>query len=80
MQPHAPRHDGELRTTDLMKVEQPETLAAPDAYSSNWIAGRSERVITYQRNYDEDGRVILSAAPVSQDDPKCSGEKILSVA
>lgn len=58
------KHQDELRTTDLMKIEQHETLAAPDAYGSNWLSGRSAKVITYHRNYGEDGRVILSAARV----------------
>ena len=47
-----------------MKVEQHETLAAPDSYGSNWLSGRSAKVITYHENYGEDGRVILSAARV----------------
>lgn len=58
------KHSDELRTTDLMKVEQHETLAAPDAYGSNWLSGRSAKVITYHKKYGEDGRVILSAARV----------------
>lgn len=58
------KHQDELRTTDLMKVEQHETLAAPDAYGSNWISGRSAKVITYHKDFGEDGRVILSAARV----------------
>lgn len=58
------RHADELKTTDLMKVEQHETLAAPDAYGSNWLSGRSAKVITYHEKYGEDGRVILSAARV----------------
>lgn len=58
------KHSDELKTTDLMKVEQHETLAAPDAYGSNWLSGRSAKVITYHKNYGEDGRVILSAARV----------------
>ncbi|MGG6895816.1 hypothetical protein [Rhizobium sp. BR 315] len=47
-----------------MKVEQHETLAAPDAYGSNWLSGRSAKVITYHKEFGEDGRVILSAARV----------------
>jgi hypothetical protein len=47
-----------------MKVEQHETLAAPDAYGSNWLSGRSAKVITYHKRWGEDGRVILSAARV----------------
>lgn len=58
------KHADELKTTDLMKVEQHETLAAPDAYGSNWLSGRSAKVITYHKEYGEDGRVILSAARV----------------
>lgn len=58
------KHGDELKTTDLMKVEQHETLAAPDAYGSNWLSGRSAKVITYHKRFGEDGRVILSAARV----------------
>jgi hypothetical protein len=58
------KHSDELKTTDLMKVEQHETLAAPDAYGSNWLSGRSAKVITYHKAFGEDGRVILSAARV----------------
>lgn len=58
------KHTDELKTTDLMKVEQHETLAAPDAYGSNWLSGRSAKVITYDINFGEVGRVILSAARV----------------
>lgn len=58
------KHSDELITTDLMKVEQHETLAAPDAYGSNWLSGRSAKVITYHKQFGEDGRVILSAARV----------------
>lgn len=58
------KHSDELKTTDLMKVEQHETLAAPDAYGSNWLSGRSAKVITYHKRFGEDGRVILSAARV----------------
>ena len=58
------RHQDELKTTDLMKVEQHETLAAPDAYGSNWLSGRSAKVITYHKDFGEDGRVTLSAARV----------------
>jgi hypothetical protein len=58
------KHSDELKTTNLMKVEQHETLAAPDSYGSNWLSGRSAKVITYHDQYGEDGRVILSAARV----------------
>lgn len=58
------KHSDELKTTDLMRVEQHETLAAPDAYGANWLSGRSAKVITYHKKWGEDGRVILSAARV----------------
>lgn len=58
------KHSDDLTTTDLMKVEQHETLAAPDAYGSNWLSGRSAKVITYHKVWGEDGRVTLSAARV----------------
>lgn len=58
------KHSDDLKTTDLMKVEQHETLAAPDVYGSNWLSGRSAKVITYHKEFGEDGRVILSASRV----------------
>jgi len=61
----AHKHSDELKTTDLMKVEQHETLAAPDAYGSNWMSGRSAKVITYHREFGECGRNTITAAMVS---------------
>lgn len=58
------KHSDELKTTDLMKVEQHETLAAPDAYGSNWLSGRSAKVINYHKTWGEVGRVTISAARV----------------
>ncbi len=72
------KHSDELKTTDLMKVEQHETLAAPDVYGSNWLSGRSAKVITYHKDFGEDGRVILSAARVMKSWPTAdndNGEK-----
>ncbi|QFT69588.1 hypothetical protein FIU93_22575 [Labrenzia sp. THAF35] len=66
------KHADELKTTDLMKVEQHETLAAPDAYGSNWLSGRSAKVITYHKRFGEDGRVTLSAARVMQGASTCA--------
>lgn len=68
------KHSDELKTTDLMKVEQHETLAAPDAYGSNWLSGRSAKVITYHKQFGEDGRVILSAARVMGSWPKAAND------
>jgi hypothetical protein len=59
------KHSDELRTTNLMKVEQHETLAPPDAYGSNWLSGRSAKVITYSRRYGEVGRVTLTPEMVA---------------
>jgi len=55
-------HSDELKSTNLMKVERHETLAAPDAYSSKggWLSGRSAKVITYHEKYGEVGRNILT--------------------
>jgi len=49
------RHSDALLTKNLMKVEQHETLAAPDAHESNggWPTGRSAKVITYSRHFGE---------------------------
>jgi hypothetical protein len=61
------RHADELRSTPLMKVEQHETLAAPDAYAANggWLSGRSAKVITYSKTRGEIFRSILSAEMVA---------------
>ena len=55
-------HNDELKTTNLMKVERHETLAAPDAYAANggWLSGRSAKVITYSSRHGEVSRVTLS--------------------
>lgn len=55
-------HSDELKTTNLMKVERHETLAAPDAYAANggWLSGRSAKVITYSARHGEVSRLTLS--------------------
>lgn len=70
------KHSDELITTDLMKVERHETLAAPDVYGSNWLSGRSAKVITYHKAWGEDGRVILSAARVMQSWPTPANDNV----
>jgi uncharacterized protein (DUF736 family) len=60
------KHSDELLTTNLMKVEQHETLAAPDAYGANWLSGRSAKVIHYHREHGEVGRNTITAAMVMQ--------------
>lgn len=59
-------HSDELKSTNLMKVERHETLAAPDAYASNggWLSGRSAKVITYSSEWGEVSRLTLSASMV----------------
>ena len=61
------KHADELKSTNLMKVEQHETLAAPDAYAANggWLSGRSAKVITYHRHFGEVGRVTLTPEMVA---------------
>jgi hypothetical protein len=62
-------HSDELKSTNLMKVERHETLAAPDAYAANggWLSGRSAKVITYHKKFGEVGRVTLSPEMVMQE-------------
>lgn len=61
------KHADELKSTNLMKVEQHETLAAPDAYAANggWLSGRSAKVITYSSKYGEVGRFTLTPEMVA---------------
>jgi hypothetical protein len=60
-------HSDELRSTNLMKVERHETLAAPDAYAANggWLSGRSAKVITYSKQFGEVGRLTLTPEMVT---------------
>ena len=55
-------HSDELKSTNLMKVERHETLAAADAYAANggWLSGRSAKVITYSARFGEVGRITLT--------------------
>jgi hypothetical protein len=65
------RHNDELKTTNLMKVEQHETLAAPDAYAANkgYLSGRSAKVITYHKRVGEVFRSTVSAQMVEEYTP-----------
>lgn len=60
------KHADELKSTDLMKVEQHETLAAPDAFGSNWISGRSAKRIDYHARRGEVGRNTITAEMVME--------------
>src|SRR5690606_30125506 len=57
-------HHVDVKETNLMVVEQHQTLAAKDAYASRggWMSDRSAQVITYHQAFGEVGRVRLSAA------------------
>lgn len=61
-------HSDEVKSTNLMKVERHETLAAPDAYAANggWLSGRSAKVITYSKRRGEVFRSTLSAEMVAE--------------
>ena len=56
------RHSDALLSGNLMKVEQHETLASPDAHEANggWPVGRSAKCITYSRHFGEVGRGIIT--------------------
>ena len=55
-------HSKEVVSTNLMKIEQHETLAAADAYAAKggWISDRSAQVITYHKDHGEVGRVRIT--------------------
>lgn len=57
-------HHVDVKETNLMVVEQHQTLAAKDAYASRggWMSDRSAQVITYHDRHGEVGRVRLSAS------------------
>ncbi|RWN51368.1 MAG: oxidoreductase [Mesorhizobium sp.] len=61
------KHADELKTTNLMKVEQHETLAAPDAYAANggWLSGRSAKVIYYHSRFGYVGRNVMTPEMVA---------------
>ena len=54
-------HNQQTSETNLMVVEQHRTLASPDAYASRggWISGRDAKVITYDKQHGEVGRVVI---------------------
>lgn len=61
------KHADELKSTNLMKVEQHETLAAPDAYAANggWLSGRSAKAIIYHAKFGYVGRTVLTPEMVA---------------
>lgn len=60
-------HSDALKSTNLMKVERHETLAAQDAYAANggFPVGRSAKVITYHREHGEVSRITLTPEMVA---------------
>lgn len=56
-------HHKQVLETNLMEVEQHQTLAAKDAYASRggWMSDRSAQVITYHTKHGEVGRARVSA-------------------
>jgi DNA-binding Lrp family transcriptional regulator len=67
-------HSDELKSTNLMKVERHETLAARDAYAANggWLSDRSAKVITYHRSFGEVSRITISPKMLVAKDEKPS--------
>jgi hypothetical protein len=55
-------HHDKLIESNLMTCEQHRTIAAPDAYAAKggWLSGRGAKVITYDVEWGEVGRVIIS--------------------
>ena len=55
-------HEQNIVETNLMKVEQHPTLAAPDAYASRggWLSERNAKVITYHKEHGEVSRLTIS--------------------
>lgn len=57
-------HHDRVIESNLMTVEQHQTLAAKDAFAARggWMAGRSARVITYHKEYGKLFELSISAA------------------
>jgi hypothetical protein len=57
-------HSVNVEENNLMLVEQHRTLASPDAYAARggWLSGRDAKVITYDIQYGEVGRVTINSA------------------
>jgi len=55
-------HHDKVLESNLMRIEQHRTLAAPDAYAirGGWLSERDAKVITYHKEYGEVDRRTLS--------------------
>ena len=62
-------HHDMLLETELMRVYQHRTLAAPDAHtaSGGWSAGRDAKVITYHRRYGRVGESVINSDMLRRD-------------
>lgn len=60
-------HHNKLVESNLMTVEQHQTLAARDAYAARggWLSGRSAKVITYHEKFGEVGRTVINYEMIS---------------
>ncbi len=60
-------HHNKLVESNLMTVEQHQTLAARDAYAARggWLSGRSAKVITYHDTFGEVGRTVINYEMIS---------------
>lgn len=60
-------HSDEVISTNLMKVERHETLAAKDAYAARggWLSKRSAKVISYHKHHGEVSRITLTPEMVT---------------
>jgi hypothetical protein len=60
-------HSDDLLSTDMMKVERHETLAAAGKYESHggWRSGRSAKVISYHEDFGEVHRQVLTPEMVA---------------
>ncbi|MGT0185466.1 winged helix-turn-helix domain-containing protein, partial [Salmonella enterica subsp. enterica serovar Enteritidis] len=61
-----------VKETNLLIVEQHQTLAAKDEYSSKggYYSGRSANVITYHKRYGEVSRISIPVEMLRDMNPK----------
>ena len=61
-------HHNKTLETNLMEIEQHQTLAAPDAYATHggWVSGRSAKCISYDKTNGEVFRITLRPEMVTR--------------
>jgi transposase-like protein len=57
-------HSLKERGGELMVVERHRTLAPPDAHGADWITDSEAQVITYDKNFGETSRLVLTPKQV----------------